>query len=177
MSKEEAEQIATEKAEQRLVEAQEEAARAEEQAATEERRLAFHTSQEEAKTKYEDYDQVVLESDLPTNPVMDEYLRRSGPLAGELLYYLGTHAEDTRRIAALRTAAEVIEEMALIKTTLKGAPSRGPSVSVKPVTKAPAPVQPLGSVSAASPGDLRSLSISEFMKVRNEQERANTGRI
>lgn len=177
VSQADVERIASEKAAEIVAAQRREAEEHAAYTAEEARRLAFAESREEAKTKHEDFGTVVEESDLETNPLMDEYVRRSGPMAGELLYYLGTHPEDCQRIAALRTAAEVIEEMALVKHGLAGAPPSGPSVKPKPVTKAPPPIQPLGSRGAASTGSLASLTLDEFRRVRDEQERAAAGRI
>ena len=179
ISREEAERLATDKAQELRAQEREEEAVAHAARDADARRLAFLTAREAARTKHEDYVQVVEETDLPTNPVMDEYIKRAGPLAGELMYHLGSHPEDCQRIAALRTPAEVIKAMTRIELTLEGASVTGPPPSGEPVTRAPAPPEPVGGARSASPAvslaDPR-LSIHDFMRIRNEAERANAGR-
>lgn len=171
LTREDAERIADQKATEKLAAKEEAERHAAFAKADDDRRLAFMTGQEKAKTKYDDYAEVVEASDLPTNPTMDQYLVRSGDRAGELLYYLGSHPEDCRRIAALRTPAEVIEEMALLKSQLAGAPS-GPSASLAPVTKAPPPPQPVGGASGASQVNLATANMVDYSRVRAAQRRA-----
>lgn len=171
----EAEQIALEKAEALRAQDAADRATAERAERAETLRQAFLLSREQAKTTHEDYLQVVEESDLRTNATMDGVIERAGPLAGELMYYLGSHPEECQRIAALRIPAEVIEAMTRIKITLEGAPVTGPSPSVRPVTRAPAPPEPVGSGRSTSAATLLSdprTSFAEFMRIRNEQERA-----
>ena len=175
VTREEVERLAEEKARAlRETERQEAAATAEEKAAAA-RHLAFLTGREEAKRLHEDYVDVVEQSDLPTNDVMNEFVLRSGDRSGELMYYLGTHPEDCQRIAALPTAAEVIKAMTRIELTLEAATPAGPAASVVPMTRAPAPPEPVGgarhSSVAPSLSDPR-LSLKDFMRIRNEQEYA-----
>lgn len=179
ISREEAEQLAVTKAQELREQEFLASFEAKERQAEYVRQQAFLISREEAKTTHEDYAEVVEESTLPTNPVMDEIFRRAGPQAGELLYYLGSHPEECQRIAALPTAAEVIESMTRIKITLEGAPRSGPPSSVIPVTRAPAPPEPVGAARHTSPAasllDPRT-SLRDFMKIRDEQERTAAGR-
>ena len=178
VSQADVDRIATEKA-QALITAEREAA---EQATAEERRrtreLAFFTSQEESKAKHPDYNQIVLneDADLPTNDTMEVFVRRSGAAAGELLYYLGSHPEDCRRISALADPDEVIEAMTRIKVELEGV-RPGPPAAPIPVTRAPAPVEPVGGARTAASVSLDTAGIHDFMRIRNEEERARAGRI
>lgn len=173
MTRDEVERLALDKArELRAQERQDEVAATEAQAAAA-RQVAFLTGREEAKRFHHDYAAVVEESELPTNPVMDEFILRTGERSGEIMYYLGSHPEECQRIAGLPSAAEVIKAMTRIELTLEGVSAAGPSASAPLMTRAPAPPEPVGgarhSSAAPSLADPR-LSLKDFMRIRNEQE-------
>lgn len=177
LSREQVEEIAEAKAQEKFERAEQERAEAAEAAAAEQRRTAFFTAKEEAKTKHDDFTEKVDQSELEVNVTMKQFLERSGPMAGELLYFLGTHPEECQRISQLETVAEVISAMTRIQVGLEGA-SRGPSASPRSVTKAPAPIQPLGTAGTTSgTAALASMSVQEYIRTRNAEERARAGRM
>ena len=176
MKREEVEALAQQRAKEHFESMQQAERASVERAAAATREMAFVTAREEAKTKHEDYAAVVEQSDLPTNPVMEEYIRRSGPVAGELMYQLGKNPDECRRIASLRTPAEVISAMTRMQIRLEGS-SSSELKSAPVISRAPAPVEPVGGARAAVNVPLDRMSWDDFYRTRNEQERAANARM
>lgn len=106
------------------------------------RQQSWNQKAQDARTKYEDFDEVLQDAPAPSQTVT-EVLAES-PLGAEVAYHLATHAEDYRRINALGPIAAA-RELGILEASL--APRKE---SLKPqITKAPKPVAPVASPAAA----------------------------
>lgn len=114
---------------------------------------------EAASNKYDDFEDVVMSSDLPISPGMAEIIAESD-IGGELAYYLGKNRNEAARIAALSPLAAA-KELGKIESKLAVAPA--PEVS-----SAPTPPTPVGNRSTA-PKDPDKMTVEEWTAWRNDQ--------
>lgn len=141
----------------------------------------------EARAKYEDFDDVIADPDLPYTVHMADAVSDL-PNAAEILYHLGKDEDELARIAQLspREQARAVTRFAdKLEATLKAAPSppakAGSESSSAPserqaaastldgVPRAPtAPASPAGR--AAPDVDVENMSESEYMKYMDKQE-------
>lgn len=112
----------------------------------------------------------------------------SSEVGPQILYYLGEHLEEARRIAALSPSRAVMEigkieaQLAASTEEEKGQETRTPA----PVSQAPKPISPIRKSSAGvklrpdDPADAQRMSVDEWRRARDEQEkqriRAQRGR-
>ena len=115
-----------------------------------------------ASEKYDDFDEVVMDSSLPVTPYMAEAISESD-IGGEIAYYLGKNRAEAARIAALSPIAAA-REIGKIEAKLSAAPVQQPQVS-----KAPPPPEPVGGGSSAFSKDPDKMSVEEWTNWRNEQ--------
>ena len=131
-----AEALAYQKAEQLL--AQREAAKQQSQVLE-----SYHDKEEEARSKYDDFEQVAYNPKLPITEAMAETIR-SSDVGPELAYYLGTNPKDADRISRLTPLAQA-KEIGKIEAKLASDPP------MKRTTSAPAPISPVTARSTGSP--------------------------
>lgn len=124
---------------------------------------AYDERVEKARAKYQDYDDVA-HGHVPINDAMALAIRASedGP---DIAYYLGTHVEEAQRIYRLPPLLAV-SEIGRIGAKLASAPP-----PTKPVTRAPAPITPVGSGSSPQQTDdpLDTDDIETWARKRNAQ--------
>jgi hypothetical protein len=128
--------LAYQKAEQLL--AQREAAKQQSQVLE-----SYHDKEEEARSKYDDFEQVAYNPKLPITEVMAETIR-SSDVGPELAYYLGTNPKDADRISRLTPLAQA-KEIGKIEAKLASDPP------MKRTSSAPAPITPVTARSTGSP--------------------------
>ena len=131
-----AEALAYQKAEQLL--AQREAAKQQSQVLE-----SYHDKEEEARSKYDDFEQVAYNPKLPITEAMAETIR-SSDVGPELAYYLGTNPKDADRISRLTPLAQA-KEIGKIEAKLASDPP------MKRTSSAPAPISPVTARSTGSP--------------------------
>ncbi len=123
-----------------------------------------------ARDKYEDYDEIARNPSLPINDAMANTIMLSdnGP---DLVYYLGNNLEDARRIFVMPPLLAV-KELGKIEAKLATAP-----VPARPVTRAPAPINPVVANGGPPPSDepLASDPIAEWVAKRNRAEAKKLG--
>jgi len=95
---------------------------------------SYLDKEEEAREKHDDYEQVARNPSLHVTDVMAEAIQMSAP-GPEILYHLGKNPKEAERIAKLSPLQQAME-IGRIEATL---------TAPKPkVSKAPAPVEPIG---------------------------------
>jgi len=104
---------------------------------------SYHDREEEARSKYDDFEQVAYNPKLPITEVMAETIKFSdvGP---ELAYYLGSNPKEADRISRMSTLAQA-KEIGKIEAKLVDNPP------IKRTTSAPAPISPVTARSNGSP--------------------------
>jgi hypothetical protein len=104
---------------------------------------SYHEKEEEARTKYDDFQQVAYNPNLPITNVMAHTIQASdaGP---EIAYYLGANIKEATRIAQLAPILQA-KEIGRIEAKLATDPP------AKRTTSAPAPISPVTARSTGSP--------------------------
>lgn len=131
---------------------------------------AYHDREEQARDKYQDFEQVAYNPKLPITTVMADTIRASdvGP---EVAYYLGTNVKETERIARLPPILQA-KEIGKIEARLADNPP------VKRTTSAPAPITPVTargsnnnpSYDTTDPRSIKNMSTSEWIEAERARQ-------
>lgn len=130
----------------------------------------FEDREDEARTKYADYEKVVRDDDLRITPYMAETIMESN-LGPDIAYHLGKNPKEADRIAGLSPLTQA-REIGKIEASLQANPPEA-----KKVSNAPEPIAPVGtraSTQKYDPSDPRStqtMSPEEWVAARNKQVR------
>ena len=123
---------------------------------------AYHDKEEEARSKYDDFEQVAYNPNLRITDVMAETIRASdvGP---DVAYYLGANPKEADRISRMAPILQA-KEIGKIEAKLATEPP------VKKTSSAPAPFQPVTARSVGSPAydttdprSVKTMSTSEWI--------------
>jgi len=104
---------------------------------------SYQDLEEEARTKYDDFEQVAYNPKLPITNVMAETIQ-SSEIGPELAYYLGSNPKDAERISRMTPLGQA-KEIGKIEAKLAAEPP------VKRTTSAPAPISPVTARTSGSP--------------------------
>ena len=96
---------------------------------------SYHDLEEEARTKYDDFEQVAYNPKLPVTNVMAETIQ-SSEIGPELAYYLGSNPKEAERISRMSPLSQA-KEIGKIEAKLVSAPP------VKRTSSAPTPISPV----------------------------------
>lgn len=154
------------KIEQRVAKEREESVQAEENARTAEIFQAHNQRISEARGKYDDFEEVVKSAkvDFSRDAGLAIFELENGP---DVMYHLATHQDELKELAKMSPIRQ-IAKLGVISQSLSG--SGSPS-AVKPATKVPPPIEPVGASGATSTVDPDSLSTDEYVRMRNKEER------
>lgn len=131
---------------------------------------AYHDKEEQAREKYDDFEQVVYNPSLRITNVMAETIQASevGP---DLAYYLGSNPKEAERIAKLSPYLQA-KEIGKIEVKLADNPP------VKKTSSAPAPITPVTARSTTTPNydttdprSIKSMSTSEWIEAERARQR------
>ena len=104
---------------------------------------SYQDLEEEARAKYDDFEQVAYNPKLPITNVMAETIQ-SSDIGPELAYYLGSNPKDAERISRMTPLGQA-KEIGKIEAKLASEPP------VKRTTSAPAPITPVTARTSSSP--------------------------
>ena len=131
---------------------------------------AYHDREEQARDRYDDFEQVAYNPKLPITTIMADTIRASevGP---EVAYYLGTNIKETERIARLPPILQA-KEIGKIEAKLADNPP------VKRTTSAPAPITPVTargsnnnpSFDTTDPRSIKNMSTSEWIEAERARQ-------
>ncbi|NBW51104.1 MAG: hypothetical protein EBR49_13660 [Betaproteobacteria bacterium] len=130
---------------------------------------AYHDREEEARTKYEDFEQVAYNQNLPITTVMAQTIQASdvGP---DVAYYLGSNPREADRISRLSPYLQA-KEIGKIEAKLVDNPP------VKKSTNAPPPIKPVtakgssgGGYETTDPRSISSMSTSEWIEAERRRQ-------
>jgi hypothetical protein len=123
---------------------------------------SYHEREEEARSKYDDFEQVAYNPKLAITNVMAETIR-SSDVGPDLAYWLGTNPEEADRISEMSPLGQA-KEIGKIEAKLASDPP------VKRSTSAPAPISPVTARSSGSPAldttdprSIKSMTTSEWI--------------
>ena len=130
---------------------------------------SYHEREEEARTKYDDFEQVAYNAKLPITDAMAQTIQASdvGP---DMAYYLGSNPKEADRISRLSPLQQA-KELGKIEAKLSDNPP------VKKTSNAPAPIAPITARSSGSPSldttdprSIKSLSTSEWIEAERQRQ-------
>ena len=123
---------------------------------------AYSEREEEARNKYDDFEQVAYNPSLPITTVMAQTIQASD-IGPEMAYYLGTNPKEADRISKLPPFLQA-KEIGKIEAKLAADPP------VKKSTSAPAPISPVTAKSSGAPAydttdprSVKAMSTSEWI--------------
>ena len=104
---------------------------------------AYHDREEEARTKYDDFEQVAYNPKLPVTETMAQTIQatENGP---DVIYYLGSNPKEAERIARLSPLLQA-REIGKIEAKL------GDNPPAKKTSTAPAPIAPVTARTSGAP--------------------------
>lgn len=124
---------------------------------------AYHEREEEARTKYDDFEQVAYNPKLPITEVMAETIR-SSDIGPDVAYYLGANVKEAERIARLSPFLQA-KEIGRIEAKLATEPP------AKKTSSAPAPITPVTARTSGNPSydttdprSIKTMSTSEWIE-------------
>ena len=130
---------------------------------------AYAESEEKVRDKYDDFDQVARNPNVPITEVMAEAIYASdvGP---EVAYYLGTNIKEAARISRLTPFMQA-KEIGKIEAKLASDPP------VKKTSNAPAPISPVTARSTGStshdttdPRSVKSMTASQWIEAERQRQ-------
>ena len=129
----------------------------------------YHDKEEEVRAKYEDFEQVAYNPNLPITTVMAQSIQASdnGP---EVAYHLGANPKEAERISRLSPILQA-KEIGKIEAQLAANPP------VKKTSNAPAPISPVSARTTGSPAydttdprSIKSMSTSEWIEAERTRQ-------
>jgi hypothetical protein len=130
---------------------------------------AYHDREEQARDKYQDFEQVAYNPKLPITTVMADTIRASD-IGPDVAYYLGTNVKETERIARLPPILQA-KEIGKIEAKLADNPP------AKRSTSAPAPITPVTARSGNNPSydttdprSIKNMSTSEWIEAERARQ-------
>jgi hypothetical protein len=124
---------------------------------------SYHEREEEARAKYDDFEQVAYNPKVRITDVMAETIQ-SSEIGPDVAYYLGANPKEAERISRLQPFAQA-KEIGRIEAKLVEAPP------VKKTTSAPAPIVPVNARASGNPTydttdprSVKSMSTSEWIE-------------
>ena len=133
---------------------------------------AYADREEEARGKYDDFEQVAYNPNVPITNVMAETIRASdaGP---DVAYYLGSNPKEADRISRLSPYLQA-KELGKIEVKLTTDPP------VKKTSSAPAPIAPVTArgnngktLDTTDPRAVKEMSTSEWIEAERNRQRKN----
>jgi hypothetical protein len=130
---------------------------------------SYHEKEEEARSKYDDFEQVAYNPKLTITGVMAETIQ-SSDIGPELAYYLGSNPKDAERISRMSPLGQA-KEIGKIEAKLADNPP------VKKSTSAPAPISPITARTSGSPSydttdprSTKTMSTSEWIEAERSRQ-------
>ena len=129
----------------------------------------YHDREEEARGKYDDFDQVAYNPNLPITDAMAETIRASD-IGPDLAYHLGQNPKEAERIARLSPLHQA-RELGKIEAKLAAEPPQ------KKISSAPAPISPVtaratnpGVTDTTDPRATKTMSDSEWIEAERRRQ-------
>jgi len=131
---------------------------------------SYHDLEEEARGKYDDFEQVAYNPKLPITNAMAETIQ-SSDIGPELAYYLGSNPKEADRISRMSPLSQA-KEIGKIEAKLASDPP------VRKTTSAPAPISPVTARSNGSPAydttdprSTKTMSDSQWIEAERARQR------
>ena len=130
---------------------------------------SYHDLEEEARAKYDDFEQVAYNPKLPITNVMAETIQ-SSDVGPELAYYLGSNPKEADRISRMTPLSQA-KEIGKIEAKLVSSPP------VRKTTSAPSPISPVTARSIGSPShdttdprSIKTMTTSQWIEAERKRQ-------
>ena len=130
---------------------------------------AYAEREEEARSKYDDFEQVAYNPQLRVTEIMAETIKASD-LGPDLAYWLGSNPKEADRISRLTPLLQA-REIGKIEAQL------GANPPIKPTTSAPAPITPVTARTSGNPAydttdprSTKTMSASEWIEAERARQ-------
>ena len=130
---------------------------------------AYHEREEDARTRYEDFESVAYNPNVRITEAMADTIRASD-IGPDLAYWLGSNPKEADRISRLSPLAQA-KEIGRIEVKLTDNPP------VKRTTSAPAPITPVTARASTNPSydttdprSIKSMSTSEWIEAERARQ-------
>ena len=131
---------------------------------------AYHDREEDARNKYDDFEQVAYNPKLPISTAMAETIQASD-IGPDIAYYLGSNPKEAARIAALKSPILQAKEIGKIEAKMASEPV------LKKTTSAPPPIAPISgrgsgapSYDTTDPRSIKNMSTSEWIEADRQRQ-------
>ena len=130
---------------------------------------AYQDREEEVRAKYDDFEQVAYNPNLPVTDVMAQTIQAS-EIGPEVIYWLGSNPKEAGRISTLPAYLQA-REIGKIEAKLAANPP------VKKTSTAPAPIAPVAARSSGGPAydttdprSMKTMSTSEWIEAERQRQ-------
>ena len=130
---------------------------------------AYQDREEDARAKYEDFEQVAYNPALPITAAMAETIQ-SSDIGPDLAYYLGTHPSEASRISRLSPILQA-KEIGKLEVKIASEPV------LRKTTSAPSPNAPISGRGSGSPSydttdprSIKNMSTSEWIEADRQRQ-------
>jgi hypothetical protein len=131
---------------------------------------SYHDKEEDARNKYDDFEQVAYNPKLPITNEMAQTIQ-SSDIGPDMAYYLGSNPKEAERISRLSPLQQA-KELGKIEAKLADNPP------VKKTSNAPAPIAPVTARSSSGPPaydttdprSLKSMTTSEWIEAERQRQ-------
>ena len=130
---------------------------------------SYHDKEEDARNKYDDFEQVAYNPKLPITDAMAQTIQ-SSDVGPDMAYYLGSNPKEAERISRLSPLQQA-KELGKIEAKLADNPV------VKKTSSAPAPIAPITARSSGSsatdttdPRAIKSMTTSEWIEADRQRQ-------
>jgi hypothetical protein len=133
---------------------------------------AYHDREEDARGKYDDFEQVAYNPNLPITNAMADTIRESD-IGPDLAYYLGSNPKEADRISKLSPLVQA-KELGKLEAKLADSPP------TKKTSSAPAPIAPVTARSGSArtldttdPRSIKEMSTSDWIAAERQRQIKN----
>lgn len=130
---------------------------------------AYHEREEDARAKYDDFEQVAYNPKLPVTDVMAQTIQAS-EIGPDVIYWLGSNPKEAARISTLPAILQA-REIGKIEAKLADNPP------IKKTSTAPAPIAPVAARASGSPAydttdprSIKAMSTSEWIEAERQRQ-------
>jgi len=130
---------------------------------------AYHEKEEDARSRYDDFEQVAYNPQLPVTDVMAQTIQASD-IGPDVIYWLGSNPKEAARISTLPSILQA-KEIGKIEAKLASDPP------VKKTSTAPAPIAPVAARATGSPAydttdprSIKTMSTTEWIEAERQRQ-------
>lgn len=131
---------------------------------------AYHEREEDARSRYDDFEQVAYNPQLPVTDVMAQTIQASD-IGPDVIYWLGSNPKEAARISTLPSILQA-KEIGKIEAKLAANPP------VKKTSTAPAPIAPVAARASngspaydtTDPRSIKTMSTTEWIEAERQRQ-------